>query len=598
MAQQMIYRGTGDGYRIVAISDGLRGKGVAKILTGLSKLPDGPIGMNPVYSRTGLEGGTVLMSTVVDPNGTRNHHISHICFVPAAEKARFAAGILPVDRFAGTYPDRPGVDELPEVFPDASWEETPDLLAARTFFAGQKRLLASFLAGLDELTGPFMTRATKGICVVASDAPGAVSRAAYRLMETLARLVPEWSGVGYRSLWNGADDIARYPVFFTSDELPGSPNSPLISGCALFILKEGRAEMRRGELPTPTKEIESLAGELLDGSAATVKWAAQQVIDAKQQAARQAELARKAREEAAAKAGERSDTARDMMPKAAEPARIRADDKADWNREGRRFFQSVVLPLAEDGRAREGAERIARQSSRMQALRWSERRRYISGCLDEALDRAMRHVRLGQADSSGAVLRMILCLAGENEDLLLRESFFEVHAKGNRDERYLTWRHCLACVNSACRRASSRSESALWWLMMTNAYLGAMDSIADEEVAADIRRFRMMPAATRGEIRAGIGEAGANSAGHVKSRGDSCYWSAMTAAFYADTRFRKDGTLRFAGDCEARCVDAMDSRVRAYFAADIRQLKQHFSQSTVGGRYGTQNLSPLRRGKP
>lgn len=219
MIQQMIYRGTAEGYRVVAISDGLAGKGLAKTLQSLCRMPANWVGRAPIYSRAVVEGGVALLRTAVDPNGTRNHHITHIWYIPKEDRRAFVGATLPADRFVDTYPEARGVATLPSVSV-GDWPRATATLpteALRELFAGDEDLLARFLAALGECAQPVPKRTVKGVCVLLDEAPERFSPDAYQAMEALSRLYPGlWeSDFGYRTFWTMMENATQYPVFFS-----------------------------------------------------------------------------------------------------------------------------------------------------------------------------------------------------------------------------------------------------------------------------------------------------------------------------------------------------------------------------------------------
>lgn len=272
MIQQLIYRGTSEGYRVVAISGGLAGKGLARSLQALSRMPANWTGRGaPVFSRTAMEDGVALMRTAVDPNGTRNHHISHIYYIPREDMPAFSRGVLPTDRFEASYRDTRTTDALPAIDPDAWIDEKDKHINLDCFprlFGDHERLLAGFLNALAQCARPVQSRPVKGICVLCPGDPAAISEAAYSAMEILLRIYPGlWNaGLGYRTLWTNPENSVQYPVFFATPECLARREAVLNAGYLLVDIDHNACAFGKGDLPEPGEGNEQLARALLSQS--------------------------------------------------------------------------------------------------------------------------------------------------------------------------------------------------------------------------------------------------------------------------------------------------------------------------------------------
>ena len=376
MIQQLVYRGTAQGYRVVAISPGLAGKSLARTLMAKAQVPTGKLGLTAIYSRStlGAGEGATLVRTAVDPNGTRGHVISHIYYIPPEDMPAYSTGIAPLDRFLGTYPEVRRTDPLPELT-CAQWlGETGQRIhydAIRMLFAGRPELLARFLALLSECGKSAEERALKGVGVIAAGGAQAVSDAAYQAMETLLRKIPGlWqSGMGYRSLWTRAGENVQFPVFFTTDECLISREQVTASACALIDVPANRVLYTRGELPEPTCAMKQLAEALLGESVEPIRaaWAA---LEAEVRAEKERlERERKAREEAERREAER-----------------RAREEAERRETERRAREEAERKACEEAerRAREEAERRAREEAERKAREEAERREAERRAREEA----------------------------------------------------------------------------------------------------------------------------------------------------------------------------------------------------------------------
>ena len=272
MIQQLIYRGTPEGYRAVAMTAGLRGKGLVRTLVNLSRLPADYCGDAAIYSRTALENGVALMATAVDRYSTRNHHISHICYVPLEDLEGRTGCVLPPGSFMLEYPQTRGIDTLDEIAPIRKTElTTEEAHAAGILFPGGKGF-ASFLAGLNAVSSDVPSRRIKGLCVLSPlDAP-LLSSMAYMLMETILTLVPEWAahGLGYRSLWTAAENNARYPLFFAPEEARMDTDSLMSAGYTVIDAARGTVVCPKGDIPGPDSAVSAFSGALSDGDSASI----------------------------------------------------------------------------------------------------------------------------------------------------------------------------------------------------------------------------------------------------------------------------------------------------------------------------------------
>ena len=257
----MIYRGTREGYRPVAVSAGLRGRGLTRSLMTLSRLPAEWPFSTPVYTRTAIENGWSMMATAVDPFGARNHHISHIFFL-SSEEAPIQS--VPLDAYQLEYPETQALDILEEIESQTMlgrlrWDWT---CATRLF---QERAgISSFISALIDLCQPAPLRPFKGVCVRAPGKACDVSRDAYSLMEALLYFSPAFldDGLGYRSLWTQAENNVQYPVFFASEDLDVNIDQILYSGYLVINSSTGEARCVRGKPGTPTHLVNKLTEAL------------------------------------------------------------------------------------------------------------------------------------------------------------------------------------------------------------------------------------------------------------------------------------------------------------------------------------------------
>ena len=279
MIQQLIYRGTSNGYRAVAMSRGLRDTGLSYTLMNLSDLPSRFTQDAPVYTRTAMEAGVVFMATAIDKNGSRNHHISHIFYVPDEDNNLRIGCQIPPECFRLEYPDNRGVDALPEITaPAGSGLSFDDRRAARTLF-GSARGVNCFIRALSTITKEPQKRGVKGVCVKTALGDGETSLFAYRLTEYILTLLPEWqkNGFGYRSLWTQPSGASRYPLFFASADMDVSKPMLESCGCALIDAAQGTCETTRGQLDDEQAELAALAEALFSGTDAEIQNCARQV---------------------------------------------------------------------------------------------------------------------------------------------------------------------------------------------------------------------------------------------------------------------------------------------------------------------------------
>jgi predicted nucleic acid-binding Zn-ribbon protein len=76
--------------------------------------------------------------------------------------------------------------------------------------------------------------------------------------------------VGYRSLWNKAEDNVRYPVFFTTPDLIGSA-AAVPMNYVLFDLRSGEVRLPRGVELKPDNYDRSIAQAMASGDARSVR---------------------------------------------------------------------------------------------------------------------------------------------------------------------------------------------------------------------------------------------------------------------------------------------------------------------------------------
>lgn len=278
MIQQMIYRRSEQGYRTVAASEMLVGKSLCRHIESLSTLAPSSgqkrLGVDPVYSRCAVEKGLAVLMTAVDPGGIRGSHITHAWYVPEQDTDDFAHGnAIPANKFIREYRETSRMDVLPCAMPkELCREDTLSLgcSAAKALFGKDAELLAQFLTCVIECGQPVADRGFLGVCAL-TDAEDA-SLNAYRLMETVLRAYAQQQvgTVGYRSMWNRAEDNVRYPVFFTTPDLIGSEASVPMN-YVLFDLRTGAVRLPRGMKLTCDAHSQSLAQALLSGNATGIR---------------------------------------------------------------------------------------------------------------------------------------------------------------------------------------------------------------------------------------------------------------------------------------------------------------------------------------
>ncbi len=367
MVEQLIYRGTAEGYRVVAVSEGLMGKGLSRTLQRLSRMPANWAGVAPIFSRTAVEDGMVVMRTAVDPNGTRSHHISHIFYIPREDAQTFSGGIIPGDAFLTTYRDVRGTDTLPAVDPAAWAGASPANVAAERFgrlFGGNAGLLASFLSAAAHCATPANTRRIKGVCVLAEGALEAMSADAYHAMEALMRLYPGlWdSGMGYRTLWTNPENNAQYPVFFATRQCMARYDQALNAGYLVVRVGDGTCAFAKGELPRPEPWDESLARAMIDGDVQGVLGTVDAIRAAQERARREAEEARAREAERKRREAERLEQQR----REAEEARAREAERKRREAEEleRQRRAEAAARRAEEEARKEAAKRRAEEAAR------------------------------------------------------------------------------------------------------------------------------------------------------------------------------------------------------------------------------------------
>lgn len=278
MIQQMIYRRSEQGYRTVASSAVLLGKGIARRIEGLSKSPpfdekthSGAV----VYSRCAIDGGFAVMRTAGDPAGDRGSHIAHAWYVPPEDAKAYAqSGAIAADDFVSEYIEQSRMDRLPEVLPSELLREEIFPLgcsAAQELFGDNEELLSKFIAAVVRCGVHPSRRGFMGVCVMSDVAKVKTSTHAYHLMETLLHCYAQdqVGTVGYRSLWNKAEDNTLYPVYFTAPDLSTPESVP--ANYILFDLRTKTVRFPEGVKTQPDAIDSDLARALLNGNAARVR---------------------------------------------------------------------------------------------------------------------------------------------------------------------------------------------------------------------------------------------------------------------------------------------------------------------------------------
>ena len=384
MIQQLIYRGTPEGYRVVAISAGLVGKGLARSLQALSRMPANWTGRGaPVFSRTPMEGGVALMRTAVDPNGTRNHHISHIYYIPREDLPAFSRGVASTDRFEISYRDTRATDALPAIDAE-TWIDEKDkhinLACFPALFGNHAGLLARFLYALSQCAKPVQNRPIKGICALCPGDPADVSEAAYSAMEILLRIYPGlWNtGLGYRTLWTNPENNVQYPVFFATPECLSRREAVMNAGYLLIDTSGGTCAFGRGETPEPGDGNEQLAKALLSQSHEAAHEAVGVI---------RAEIDRIHRAEEAARF--EAERRKKVQAQLAEQEKRRA--------EAERLEQARLKAEAEEAERKKRAEAARLEQARRQAeAQEAERQKRIEAQIAEQARKRLEAERAGQ----------------------------------------------------------------------------------------------------------------------------------------------------------------------------------------------------------
>lgn len=379
MIQQMIYRRAEQGYRTVAASEGLMGKGLARRIEALSTLPPSGgkkrLGAQPVYSRCAVEDGLAVLMTVIDPGGIRGSHMTHAWYVQPQDAAAFAEGCaIPASAFVTEYREQSRMDGLPGVAPEDLPREDTFALgceAARALFGCNAELLAQFLTAVARCGMPTAGRGFLGVCALSGEDEETVTVHAYRLMETVLRAYAQEQvrAVGYRSLWNKAEDNVRYPVFFTTPDLIGSEASVPMN-YALLDLRAGEVRLPRGAVLEPDGHDAALAQALLGGDADGIR-ALQR--DAEERVARrkaEEEARRRAEEERIRRAAEQKARAEEEARRRAEEERVRQAAEAS-----RRYEEQQRLRAEEEARRRAEEAECARRAAEARRLHEEEQRR-------------------------------------------------------------------------------------------------------------------------------------------------------------------------------------------------------------------------------
>lgn len=452
MIQQMIYRRAEQGYRTVAASEGLMGKGLARRIEALSTLPPSGgkkrLGAQPVYSRCAVEDGLAVLMTVIDPGGIRGSHMTHAWYVQPEDAAAFAAGnAIPTGAFAGEYREQSRMDELPGVAPEDLPREDTLVLgcqAARELFGDNAGLLAQFLNAAARCGMPTAGRGFLGVCVLSGGEEDFVTVNAYRLMETVLRAYAQEQvrAMGYRSLWNKAEDNVRYPVFFTTPDLIGSEASVPMN-YVLFDLCAGKVRLPRGAALEPDSHDEALARALLGGDAAGIRALQRQAEERVARRKAEEEARRRAEEERIRRAAEEKARAAEEARRKAEEERIRQAAEAR-----RRYEEQQRL------RAEEEAER-ARQAAEKRRLYEEEQRKRVE---EQQRRREEEEARARQAEEARRRHEEEQRRKAEEADRVRAEE--EAHQKRIRDEyrRKKAEEEAAQAVEAARRAEEAKNE--------------------------------------------------------------------------------------------------------------------------------------------
>lgn len=348
MIEQLIYRRAEQGYRTVAVSEGLMGKGLARRIEALSTLPPSSgkkrLGAQPVFSRCAVEDGLAMLMTVIDPGGIRGSHLTHAWYVPPEDVSAFAAGnAIPVGAYQTAYMEKSRMDALPALSVDSLPKEDTAALGceAAAMFAGNVPLLSQFLQAVVRCGVPTAGRGYLGVCVLSDEDEDSLTVRASRLMETVLRAYPleKVRTVGYRSLWNKAEDNVRYPVFFTTPDLIGSA-AAVPMNYVLFDLRSGEVRLPRGVELKPDNYDRSIAQAMASGDARSVRDMLAQ------------EIRRKAEEEARRRAEEEARRKAEEEARAAEQRRLAEEEQRRQAAEARRLYQEQQRKKAEEDEKR------------------------------------------------------------------------------------------------------------------------------------------------------------------------------------------------------------------------------------------------------
>lgn len=380
MIQQLIYRRAEQGYRTVATSEGLMGKGLARRIEALSTLPPSGgkkrLGAQPVYCRCAVEDGLAVLMTAIDPGGIRGSHMTHAWYVEPEDVAAFAeGGAIALDAFVKEYREQSRMDELPGYAPDGLPQEDSFALgceAAAALFGGREELLAKFLTAAVRCGTPTAGRGFLGVCALVDADEGALTAQAYRLMEAALRAYPveKVRAVGYRTLWNRAEDNVRYPVFFTTPDLIGSEASVPMNYC-LFDLRSGSVRMPRGAELKSDDCAAALAQALLSGDAGRVRALKREADERETRRAEEERVRREAEAKARAEAEARQRAETDKRRKAEEARRLYEEEQQRKAEEARRLYEEQQQRKAAEEEARrrqaEEARRLYEQEQQRKA---------------------------------------------------------------------------------------------------------------------------------------------------------------------------------------------------------------------------------------